>query len=111
MTTVSATPICSKPASKPPAEVHGRCRVLLRPGNPNPESIGKIQINGQEYLCQILPSGFRLCGKVDDQGDPVVYDLPADLSSCDCPDATYRPRPGGCKHAAAIRALKAAGQL
>jgi hypothetical protein len=32
------------------------------------------------------------------------YDLPLDLSTCDCPDHVYRPRrPGGCKHMAALR--------
>jgi hypothetical protein len=32
------------------------------------------------------------------------YDLPRDLSACDCPDHTYRSeRPGGCKHMAALR--------
>jgi uncharacterized Zn finger protein len=37
-----------------------------------------------------------------------MYDLPADLSGCDCPDATYHPeRPGGCKHGAALRAALA----
>jgi hypothetical protein len=32
------------------------------------------------------------------------YHLPADLSSCDCPDHIYREeRPGGCKHMVALR--------
>jgi hypothetical protein len=32
------------------------------------------------------------------------YELPADLASCSCPDGIYREeRPGGCKHAAALR--------
>jgi hypothetical protein len=32
------------------------------------------------------------------------YELPADLSSCSCADGIYREdRPGGCKHAAALR--------
>jgi hypothetical protein len=32
------------------------------------------------------------------------YDLPADLSSCDCPDRVYREeRPGGCRHMQALR--------
>jgi hypothetical protein len=31
------------------------------------------------------------------------YDLPADLDSCDCPDALFRPeRPGGCRHQQAL---------
>jgi hypothetical protein len=33
-----------------------------------------------------------------------VYDLPPDLSGCDCPDRTHKPeRPGGCKHMVALR--------
>jgi hypothetical protein len=41
--------------------------------------------------------------------DGTAYDLPADLSGCDCPDATYHPeRPGGCRHQRALAAgLKA----
>jgi hypothetical protein len=32
------------------------------------------------------------------------YDIPRDLSSCDCPDRVYRPdRPGGCRHMQALR--------
>ncbi len=35
-------------------------------------------------------------------GTDLRYDLPADLSSCDCPDQIYREeRPGGCRHAGA----------
>ena len=34
----------------------------------------------------------------------VKYELPADLSSCSCPDGIYRSdRPGGCRHAVALR--------
>jgi hypothetical protein len=40
-----------------------------------------------------------------------VYDLPADLSSCDCPDGTYRgERTGGCRHQQALRQALAARQ-
>jgi hypothetical protein len=31
------------------------------------------------------------------------YELPATLDDCSCPDATYRPRPGGCRHQVALR--------
>ncbi|HEX5273017.1 MAG TPA: hypothetical protein VFW33_21115 [Gemmataceae bacterium] len=32
------------------------------------------------------------------------YDLPRDLSSCTCPDNTFKPeRPGGCRHMQALR--------
>jgi hypothetical protein len=59
----------------------------------------------QPYWCLALFErnvcvGFRLTKF----GTGEVYDLPRDLSSCDCPDGTYRPeRPGGCKHAVALR--------
>jgi hypothetical protein len=37
-------------------------------------------------------------------GTDLRYDLPADLSSCDCPDHVYREeRPGGCRHMQALR--------
>jgi hypothetical protein len=37
-----------------------------------------------------------------------VYDLAADLSSCDCAHATFYPeRPGGCKHRRALTAALA----
>ncbi len=45
-------------------------------------------------------TGFRLTKF----GTGEVYDLPRDLSGCDCPDRTYRPeRAGGCRHMAALR--------
>jgi hypothetical protein len=37
-------------------------------------------------------------------GSGEQYHLPADLSSCDCPDHAFREdRLGGCKHMAALR--------
>src|SRR5690349_21470350 len=45
-------------------------------------------------------TGFRLTKFATGE----VYDLPRDLSNCDCPDRTYRPeRPGGCRHMQALR--------
>jgi hypothetical protein len=45
-------------------------------------------------------TGFRL----RKFGGEEVYDLPRDLSGCDCADRTYRPeRPDGCRHMAALR--------
>jgi hypothetical protein len=45
-------------------------------------------------------TGFELSKFGTDQR----YDLPADLSSCDCPDHIYREdRPGGCRHMQALR--------
>lgn len=71
--------------------------------------LGELVINGKGYLCQRTETGFRLCGKCDRDGNPVSYDLPLTLDSCDCPDATYRSRPNVCKHAAALAALVARG--
>jgi hypothetical protein len=57
------------------------------------------------YWCLALYEGDRCTGfRLTKFGTDEVYDLPRDLSSCDCPDQTYRPeRPGGCKHIAALR--------
>ncbi len=57
------------------------------------------------YWCQAVYDGDRCTGfRLTKFGGHEVYDLPRDLSSCDCPDQTYRPeRPGGCRHMAALR--------
>jgi hypothetical protein len=97
-------PIKTRKATRP---VSGVCRWLNKP-NPQHEG-GVLAINGTRY--EVLPLfdgparvGYRLL-----KADGTMYDLPADLSGCDCPDATYHPeRPGGCKHAAAVRAALAA---
>lgn len=39
------------------------------------------------------------------------YDLPADLSCCECLDNAFRPREGGCKHQKALLALRRQGKL
>jgi hypothetical protein len=108
MVTVSdpRNPIKAARATRPAA---GLCRWLTRP---NAERAGGVlDINGTRY--EVLPLfdgeahvGYRLL-----KADAMMYDLPADLSTCDCPDRTFNPdRPGGCKHmlalAAALRALE-----
>jgi hypothetical protein len=60
----------------------------------------------QAYWCEALFEGDRCLGfrlrKFGGEEPP--YDLPRDLSGCDCPDRSYRPeRPGGCRHMAALR--------
>lgn len=57
------------------------------------------------YWCLAVFQGERCTGfQLTKFGSGEVYDLPRDLSSCDCPDHTYRgERPGGCKHMAALR--------
>jgi hypothetical protein len=57
------------------------------------------------YWCLAVFDGERCTGfRLTKFGSGEVYDLPRDLSSCDCPDHTYRPeRSGGCRHMAALR--------
>jgi hypothetical protein len=57
------------------------------------------------YWCQAIYDGGRCVGfRLTKFATGEVYDLPRDLSGCDCPDRTYRPeRPGGCRHMAALR--------
>ena len=57
------------------------------------------------YWCLALYDGDRCTGfRLAKFRTGERYDLPRDLSSCDCADHTYRPeRPGGCRHMAALR--------
>lgn len=45
--------------------------------------------------------GYRLS-----KADGTVYDIPEDLTSCDCGDATFRQREGGCRHRQALLQLR-----
>jgi hypothetical protein len=97
-------PIKTRKATKPAT---GTARWLTKPNAD--QAGGVLQINGTEY--EVLPLfddqariGYRLL-----KADGTMYDLPADLSGCDCPDHTFHPeRPGGCKHMQALRAALAA---
>jgi hypothetical protein len=65
------------------------------------------------YRLVVTDAGYKI-QKDEGYGDEITehYDLPKTLNSCDCPDAIYRSeRPGGCKHQAALRQIKAAGEL
>jgi hypothetical protein len=57
------------------------------------------------YWCEAIFDGGRCVAfRLRKFGTGEQYDLPRDLSSCDCPDRNYRPeRPGGCKHMVALR--------
>ncbi len=57
------------------------------------------------YWCQaILDAGRLVAFRLSKFVTGEQYDLPADLSGCDCPDGIYRSeRPGGCRHQAALR--------
>ena len=86
--------------------------LVLRPLGAVTETTGEISINGKPYYLTCHPHGFRLTSYDSLHQGVTVYDLPLDLSSCDCPDATYRSeRPGGCKHRKALQALKARGKI
>jgi hypothetical protein len=96
---------------KPVKPVSGSVK-LLRPFGAVNENTAEVLINGKPYYMTRTGAGYRLTGYDSRKGKTTVYDLPADLSGCDCPDATWRPeREGGCKHRAALIALQKAGKL
>jgi hypothetical protein len=102
-------PIKAKKATRPAA---GTCRWLAEP-NANHEG-GVLEINGTPYEVLPLYEGEQRVGyRLLKAGGAPMYDLPGDLSGCDCPDSTFHPeRPGGCKHRAALAAaLKALSLL
>jgi hypothetical protein len=88
-----------------PTDTHPGCLVITtldrRSGKPKTTA----------YLVSpVLSDHGTLLGWTLKKTDGVHYNLPADLSSCDCPDGTFHPeQPGGCKHqralAAGLRAL------
>lgn len=93
---------------KPLREVHGTCRWIRPPADKigsDPKS-GILEINGTLYGLIIHETAYEIRKE-----DKTIYHLPRDLSSCDCPDATFNSdRPGGCKHRRALAALlRAAG--
>jgi hypothetical protein len=105
---MNTTPVV--PRRQPPA-VTGSARVL-RPIGSLAVATGEIAINGKPYLCRCLEESYELFGFDARREEVTRYQLPADLSSCDCADATFREgRPGGCKHRRALRVLVDAGKL
>ena len=110
MSTITKTPRKSK-TSKPLAPVSGTVRVLRPVGSVN-DLAGEIAISGTAYYLECRGTCYTLTGYDSRKGEVTSYDLPADLSSCDCPDQTYRgERPGGCKHRKALAALRGCGKL
>ena len=97
-------PLKTRPATRPAA---GLCRWLAKPSAEH--AGGVLSINGTAYDVLPLLDGDSLAGYRLLKADSTMYDLPADLSSCDCPDHCYHPeRPGGCKHMAALKVALAA---
>jgi hypothetical protein len=113
MTTLTATDTSVKPRStgkprKPylaTTPVTGTWRWAAQPTD---KRTG--QPRATAYLVHPVRDYGRLVGWRLEKPGGVVYDLAADLSTCDCPDGTYHPeRPeGGCKHRKALRAALAA---
>jgi hypothetical protein len=96
---------------KPLTPVSGGARVLRPVGTVN-DAVGEISINDHAYYLTRLQDGYRLTGFDARRQQVTTYDLPLDLSTCDCPDGAFRSeRPGGCKHRKALTALKAAGKI
>ncbi len=90
--------------------VNGSVKILRSLGDAG--AAWEIEINGKAYYLARTEGGFRLSGWDERHQQVTAYDLPADLSSCDCPDATYRgERPGGCKHRKALAALQVVGRI
>ena len=107
MTTVTKT----RKQVKPLAPANGTVKVVRPIGAVN-DRAGEVAINGKGYYLSRHDTGFTLTTWDDRHAAVVAYDLPLDLSSCDCPDATYRgERPGGCKHRRGLQALRQAGKL
>jgi hypothetical protein len=96
---------------KPAQPVHGTARVLRPVCGCHPGAV-EVRINDRDYYLARHETGYRLHGYDPKKGKSTCYDLPSDLSSCDCPDATFCPeRPEGCKHRKALLALKAADRI
>ena len=62
------------------------------------------------YWCQANTEHGNIVGwSLRRFGFAEVYDLPASLNACDCPDGIYKSeRPGGCRHQVALRQALAA---
>ncbi len=122
MTTLPSRRPRKQPA--PLAEVHGSCRWIQRPHATadTPARQGRLEINGVVYLLSELldddqcPVGWVLTRPAVGRTDAASYTVdtaqagPAPTPAeclCSCPDADFRPRPGGCKHARALCAALA----
>ncbi|MCI0463760.1 MAG: hypothetical protein L0Z62_43040 [Gemmataceae bacterium] len=89
----------------------GTVKILRAVGEVNPTT-GEVQIGAKAYYLGLFPGGYHLTSWDERLSEVTNYDLPADLTDCTCPDQTFRPeRPGGCRHLAALRALRSRGRL
>jgi hypothetical protein len=123
MSTVASPVRSVKPARKIHVATRpatGSCRWAAQPGLGRYPHPGVLVITTEDpktglpvstaYTVRENRDGGRLAGYSLTKRDGKVYDLPAALSGCDCPDREFHPeRPGGCRHmkalAAALRSL------
>jgi hypothetical protein len=64
--------------------------------------IDRPEDNNDWYWCGYVCDDYRVVAvQLRKFGTGQTYTLPADLSSCDCPDHVYRGRP--CKHMSALK--------
>lgn len=85
-----------RPRIRPPPRALPLSLELVLLVNQQPYLLTPLRIAGRVYAWQLRKS------------DGTSYQLAADFSSCDCPDAVYAAdRPGGCKHAKAGREMLA----
>jgi hypothetical protein len=85
-----------------PTETHPGCLIIS-------SADGRGKVTTAAYLVRVVAENGRVIGYQLRKATGEVYDLAADVSSCDCPDATFHPeRPGGCKHQRALKAALAA---
>ncbi len=93
--------------------VHGSVKLLQPIGSINADT-GEVSINNKPYFCRCLEHGYQLFSFDSKKQQTTVYDLPADLSACDCADFLYRSdrrEDCRCKHQKALAALIGKGQL
>lgn len=105
-------------ARKPLTPATGSCRWAVQPGighfaRPGCLVITSLRSDGKSvteaYIVTENLDGVCLVGYRLEKPDGTVYDLPADLSGCDCPDAVYRrsqakePELRACKHVRGLR--------
>jgi hypothetical protein len=123
MTTLTENPKPRKPR-KAPEPVHGSARWVGGPPSAarldDGDAILQLTTEGREptfYHVEALRDAGALRGwrliKIDGLEHTATYDVEITTHGlrCDCPDASFVDRPGGCKHAAGLHAALTAAKL
>ncbi len=114
---MSKSTTASKPRQRNPLPaVHGSARLLQPVGGVGPveNNAGEIRIGDKDYFVKVHATGFTLHGYDQKRRETTNYDLPSDLSSCECKDFLTRAdlrEDHCCKHMKGLLALIAAGKL